>query len=129
MQNITIAGRIGQDAETRAAGDGNVCSFSVAVDSRQGREKVTNWWRVSLWGKRGDALAQYLTKGSNVTVNGEFSLTEYQGKPQLNLRANEVSLQGGGQPAGDRQPAQRQPARGGSGGGFASDDLSDDVPF
>jgi single-strand DNA-binding protein len=124
MQNITIAGRIGQDAETRPAGDGNVCSFSVAVDSRQGREKITNWWRVSLWGKRGDALAQYLTKGSNVTVNGEFSLTEYQGKPQLNLRANEVSLQGGGQSAGDRQQA-----RGGSSGGFASDDLSDDVPF
>jgi single-strand DNA-binding protein len=84
---------------------------------------------VSLWGKRGDALAQYLTKGSNVTVNGEFSLTEYQGKPQLNLRANEVSLQGGGQLAGDRQQAQRQPARGGGGGGFASDDLDDDVPF
>ena len=119
MQTITIAGRIGRDAEVRTAGADKVCGFTVAVDSRQGREKVTNWWRISLWGKRGEALAQYLTKGSNVTISGEFSLSEYEGKPQLNIRANEVALQGGGQASG--QPAQRTaPAR---------DDLDDDVPF
>jgi single-strand DNA-binding protein len=119
MQNITIAGRIGRDAEVRTAGTDKVCGFTVAVDSRQGREKVTNWWRISLWGKRGEALAQYLTKGSNVTISGEFSLSEYEGKPQLNIRANEVALQGGAQGSG--QPATRTAS--------ARDDLDDDVPF
>jgi single-stranded DNA-binding protein len=47
-------------------------------------------------------LAQYLRKGDNTTVSGEFSITEYDGKPQLNIRANEVALQGG-KPSRDEQ--------------------------
>ena len=104
MQSITIAGRIGRDAETRntQAGD-SVTSFTVAVDQRNGRDKTTNWWRVSIWGKRGESLAQYLRKGDNITVAGEFSVSEYEGKTQLNIRANEVALQGGkGESQGNR---------------------------
>ena len=124
MQIITVAGKLGRDAELRTAGDGQVCSFSVAVDQRNGRDKTTNWWRVSLWGKRGEALAQYLTKGASVTVSGEFSLTEYEGKSQLNIRANDIALQGGG---GEREerPAARQAAPQRS----HADDLSDSIPF
>lgn len=125
MQNITISGRLGRDAELRNTNGGDaVCGFTVAVDGRQGREKVTNWWRVSLWGKRGEALAQYLTKGAQVTVNGEFSLGEYDGKPQLNIRANEIALQGGKPEGGQRQERQSSPNN-----SFATDDLDDDIPF
>jgi len=96
MQTIIIAGKLGRDAELRNTQNGDaVCSFPVAVDQRNGRDKSTNWWRVSLWGKRGEALAPYLLKGASVTVSGEFSLGEYEGKPQLNVRANEIALQGG----------------------------------
>lgn len=127
MQTITIAGRVGRDAETRSTQNGDsVTGFTVAVDQRNGRDKQTNWWRVSLWGKRGDALAQYLTKGASVTISGEFSLGEYDGKPQLNIRANEIALQGGKSeqrtPDGSRGHAQTAPA------GFA-DGLDDDIPF
>jgi len=115
MQQITVAGKLGRDAETRNTQGGySVTSFSVAVDQRNGRDKVTNWWRVSLWGKRGEALAQYLTKGASVTVAGEFSLSEYEGKPQLNIRASEIALQGGRQ-QDDRERsanADRQQAQG-----------------
>jgi single-strand DNA-binding protein len=120
MQSIIIAGRIGRDAETRQAGDGTVTSFTVAVDQRNGRDKTTNWWRVSIWGKRGDSLCPYLTKGSNVTVAGEFSLSEYEGKAQLNVRANEIALQGGRSEA-PRQEAQPQSS--------THDELDDEVPF
>jgi len=128
MQNITIAGRIGRDAELRTTQGGDkVSGFTVAVDVRQGREKTTNWWRVSVWGKRGEALNQYLTKGSNVTVNGEFSLSEYEGKPQLNIRANEVALQGGGQDNG-RSSASASSSASSQGTSYGAD-LDDDVPF
>lgn len=129
MQTITIAGRIGRDAELRSTRNGDqVAGFTVAVDVRQGREKVTNWWRVSLWGKRAEALASYLTKGSNVTVSGEFSLDEYDGKPQLNIRANEIALQGGGQ---ERGQSSNQGGGGSNSAGrqSARDDLDDDIPF
>lgn len=123
MQTITVAGRIGRDAETRPAGSDNVTSFTVAVDQRNGRDKTTNWWRVSIWGKRGEALAQYLRKGDNVTVSGEFSLTEYEGKSQLNIRANEVALQGGGQ-----KSERAQEPHPGAHGGESFDD-ADSIPF
>lgn len=130
MQTITVAGKLGRDAEVRSTQNGDsVCSFSVAVDQRNGREKSTNWFRVSLWGKRGDALAQYLTKGSSVTVSGEFSLSEYEGKPQLNIRANEIALQGGKSDGERSEPRQQSNGNGGPRNNFATDDLDDSIPF
>ena len=125
MQSITIAGKLGRDAELRQTQSGeSVCSFTVAVDQRQGRDKTTNWWRVSLWGKRGEALAPYLLKGASVTVQGEFALGEYEGKPQLNIRANEIALQGG---RGDgSQGAPVEPQRNSR---QVADDLDDTIPF
>lgn len=95
MEQITIAGRLGGDAALAKTQNGDsVCNFNVAVDRREGRDKATNWYRVSLWGKRAEALAPYLLKGVSVTVSGAFSLGEYNGNPQLNVRANEIALQG-----------------------------------
>lgn len=128
MQTITIAGRVGRDAELRRTQGGDaVCSFTVAVDYRNGREKATNWWRVSLWGKRGEALAPYLLKGVSVTVSGEFSLGDYEGKPQLNIRASEIALQGARQGEGKRTPDGSQ---GGPMTASVYDDLGEsEVPF
>ena len=127
MQNIVIAGKLGRDAELRRTQGGDaVCSFSVAVDQRDGRDKSTNWWRVSLWGKRGEALAPYLLKGVAVTVSGDFALGEYEGKPQLNIRANEIALQGARQGGGTDAPS--EPQR--NSRNAPADDLDDDlIPF
>jgi single-strand DNA-binding protein len=127
MQTIIIAGKLGKDAELRRTQGGDaVCSFSVAVDQRDGRDKSTNWWRVSLWGKRGEALAPYLLKGASVTVSGEFALGDYEGKPQLNIRANEIALQGG---RGDGGQAGGSQGDTGGGGNKPIDDLDDSIPF
>lgn len=120
MQNITIAGRVGKDAETRQAGSSNVTSFNVAVDQGYGQNKSTNWFRVSIWGQRGEKLAGYIRKGDNITVVGEFTLGEYDGKPQLNVNAHDVALQGQrGQGGGQGSAPTPAPA----------DDLGDDVPW
>lgn len=125
MQQGMIAGRLGQDAKlAHTQGGDAVCNFSVAVDYRDGREKATQWWRCALWGKRAEALAPYLLKGVSVSVIGEQTLTEYEGKPQLNLRVNEVTLQGSrNTDGGQRQEPQRQPAYAPAG------DIDDDIPF
>ncbi len=129
MQTIIIAGRLGRDSELRSTQGGDqVCGFTVAVDTRAGREKVTNWWRCSLWGKRAEALAPYLLKGVSVTVSGEFSLGEYDGKPQLNVRVNDLTLQGG---RGDSQSRSGGAEQRGNAGyqGDSQDDLDDEIPF
>ena len=125
MMTATIAGTIGKDAEThQTQNSGSVTGFSVAVDVRNGSEKSTEWFDVSLWGKRGEALAQYLTKGSKVTVSGGLGRREHDGKTYLKINANEVTLQGGNR--------DQQSTGGGSeqsvGGGF-NQDLDDQIPF
>lgn len=143
MKNITIAGRITRDAVTRTTQQGDkVTGFSVAVDDGFGQNKRTLFFDCSLWGKRGDSLAQYLVKGASVTVAGDLSTREHEGKTYLTLRASEVTLQGdaGGQrDGGDRRRNddrdQRRDDRG-SGGGLAygartggAPDMDDEIPF
>ncbi|MDZ7824664.1 MAG: single-stranded DNA-binding protein [Ahrensia sp.] len=95
MKTITIAGNIGKDAEIRKTQNGDaVTSWSVAVEDRKGQEKQTIWFDCSLWGNRGEALAQYLTKGSKVSVSGEFSAREHEGRTYLTVSVDRVTLLG-----------------------------------
>jgi len=132
MKNITIAGNIGKDAVTRKTQGGDaVTGWSVAVEERQGQEKRTVWFDCNLWGKRGEALAQYLTKGGKVAVSGELSTREHEGKTYLTIRADQVTLLGGKSEGG------RDDAGGGSGYGAGGGpnsggrpDLDEDpIPF
>lgn len=135
MKNITIAGRLTRDAENRQAGSDNVTGFSVAVDDRQGREKSTLFFDCSIWGKRGESLSQYLLKGTSVTVSGDLSKREHEGKTYLTIRVSDVTLQGG--KSQDEREAGKSSGGGGSDGFAKSDrnavkdtyDLNDDIPF
>ena len=128
MKNITIAGRLTRDAENRQAGSDNVTGFSVAVDDRQGREKSTLFFDCSIWGKRGESLSQYLLKGTSVSVSGDLSKREHDGKTYLTIRVSDVTLLGGGKSEGDRDAVKS--SGGGSGSGSRQDyDLMGDVPF
>lgn len=98
MKNITIAGNIGKDAVVRTTQAGeSVTGWTVAVEERNGQEKRTIWFDCTLWGKRGSALAQYLTKGNRVVVAGDLSSREHNGKTYLTVKASEVTLMGGGE--------------------------------
>ena len=121
MNNFTDIGRIGKDAVTRfTQGGESVTGFSLAVDSGWGDKKQTNWFDCSLWGKRGEKVAEYLTKGKQVMVQGEFGTREHEGKTYLTLRVSEVKL------IGDNKP-QDKPRQERGGGG--STPLAQDEPF
>lgn len=131
MNNITIAGQLGKDAETRYLPNGDaVCNFSVA-DS-QGKDKPTIWWRCSLFGKRAESLSQYLQKGQSVTVSGQITEREYQKDgatmKAMEIRVQDVALQGGKR---DAAPAPRPaPAPQRQAAAPAGDwDDGSDVPF
>lgn len=100
MKNLTIAGNIGRNAETRTTQQGDsVTTWSVAVEERQGQNKRTLWFDVSLWGKRGASLAQYITKGGRIAISGDLSTREHDGKTYLTIRADQVTLLGGSERA------------------------------
>lgn len=125
MQILTITGNLGRDPEQRQTqGGDSVTSFSVAVRQGFKRDAPSVWFRCSVWGKRGDTIRDHLRKGSKVTVVGELTIGEYQGKPQYDVRVSDVDWQ----PSGDRQ-ADTSRSTGGGGGSAYDDDLGDDVPF
>lgn len=125
MQTITISGNIGKDAEIRRAGNDNVCSFSVGVQQGWGDKKATNWFRCNMWGKRGDTLQPYLLKGTKVVIQGELTIGEYQGKPQFDVRVNEVEMMS----KGDGGSRQGDGSRGAAAAPADLDDDFDEVPF
>ena len=128
MKTITIAGNIGKDAVLRTTQQGDkVLGWSVAVEDRQGQEKRTLWFDCSLWGKRGEALSQYLTNGTRVAVSGDLSTREHEGRTYLTVRANDVTMLGGG----DRTGAGSGPDRsqGGAPAGGRGSDMDDEIPF
>lgn len=118
MINVTVAGRLGKDAETRQAGNSSVTGFSVAGDTGFGDRKQSHWFNCSLWGKRGEAMQQYLNKGQEVVVIGEYSEREYNGKQYKELNVLDVKLMGGSQSQGQQQnqqqgnPQQNNPQQG-----------------
>jgi single-strand DNA-binding protein len=131
---LTATGRVGKDAELRTTNSGDkILAFSVGSDIGFGQNKSTVWLDCSIWGARGEKLAQFLTKGTSVTVIGEFGQRSYQNKSGETVTATtvkvmEVALQGGGQQAQQYQaPRQtqakpKQPA-------YSNEDLNDEIPW
>lgn len=101
MNSITFDGRLAADAELKYTGSGEpVLSFRVASDIGFGERKTTNWFSCQVWGKRGESLQRFLSKGQQVTVYGQLTLREWtdkDGNKRLSpdVRVNELSLQGG----------------------------------
>lgn len=131
MNSITITGNLGKDAEVRSLPDGTpVVSFSVA-DSK-GKDQGAIWWNCSFFGARGQAVAPYLPKGQTVTVVGSVSEREFTDKDghqrkSMDVRVNDLALQGGRK---DEPPRQAAPTRSAAPkqSGYEQGDGSD-IPF
>ena len=148
--NITLYGRLGQDAEEKILPSGQrLLNLSLATDNKKGGNKETLWWRVTIWGDKFKAMEPYLKKGSALVVVGVMHYPRiYQdqsGASQASLEATayhigfnpfsrpEEATQGQGSQANQTQFSQPQQ-------GQASDDVSkafddkyafkdDEIPF
>ena len=131
MNVWTIAGNLGKDAETRYTQSWkSVTCFSVAVEVRYGGEKTTMWVDCSLWGERGEKLAEYLLKGVKVCVSGQAGTREHNGKAYATLTVREVTLMGGGARAEERPARSESPARSQRQAQQDQDELDEDqIPF
>ncbi len=145
MAQLSGLFRIGRDAEVRFTGSGEpVASLSLAFnyyDKNADKNRGSQWIEASLWGKRAESLAQYLTKGGLVyAVIQDPHIETYEGKNgtghKLTGKIAEIELAGGrqdgqhteqkagnsaSQPA-QSEPQQRKPAP-------SLDDDLDSIPF
>ncbi len=97
MKTIVIAGGIGKDAVIRNAGDNQVTGWSVGVKDGWGQNEKTLWFDCSWWGQRGVKVCDYIKKGGKITVSGELSTREHDGKTYITINVSDVTLQGGGE--------------------------------
>lgn len=70
MAHLHALARLGKDAEIRKIGNESVCNLALCYDRYDGATKtrIPQWIDAALWGKRAEALAQYLIKGARVVV-------------------------------------------------------------
>ena len=127
MNSLNFTGNLGKDAEQKYMANGDsIVSFSAACKSGFGDKAVTTWVRCSIFGKRGESVLPYLTKGQLVGVSGEFQAREWEDKEgqkrtSIECRVNDVTLLGGKQdkPAQQQEAPAKKPIA----------DLDDDLPF
>lgn len=72
LNNCSIVGRLTEDAELKHVGANNTAlvSFRIANNTGFGQYARTNFFNVNVWGKAGESLLQYLTRGKQVGVTG-----------------------------------------------------------
>ena len=85
MRKIELTGRLAADAERKISKTGQeFLSFRVANNeftdkTEQGTQK-TYWFNVSMFNQHYFGMAQYLTKGKSIIVDGNYSDRLYQNK-------------------------------------------------
>ncbi len=117
LNSVSLVGRLVRDAEIRYTSGGMaICRFSIAVNrikktGDQWEEEV-NYFDVVLFGRQGEALQPYLTRGQQVSVMGELRQDRWekdgQTRSKVEIAATQVGLLGS---ASGGAPRQAQPAQ------------------
>ena len=153
VNKAILVGNLGRDPELRHTNSGMaVCEFSLATSEswtgKDGqRQEKTEWHRIIVWGRRGETVAKYLSKGRQVYVEGKIQTREWQDRDGNKRYTTEIvatnvvflSNQGGGSAGGSGGPPPIEEPQGpvstggGGGGGDASGGgggfSDDEIPF
>jgi len=95
VNKVILIGHLGRDAETKFTPNGAAkTTFSVATNRRWKDQQTgewkeeTDWHNVVLW--RQENLANYLTKGKQVYVEGRLQTRNYEDKDGKKVYVTEV---------------------------------------
>lgn len=103
---LSFIGFLGSDAVVKQIGTNSVINFSVAVtktykDQNGVNFSETTWISCSMWRKSNETtVAQYLTKGKQVYIEGEptaraFLNSQQQAQSSLECRVDKLEFVGG----------------------------------
>ena len=159
LNKVLLMGNLTRDPELRVTPKGtSVCQFSLAInrqfkmESGESREEVI-FVDIESWGKQGETIAKYCTKGRPLYVEGRLKLDQWEDKNTKEKRSRmRVVLEqfqflgdgrgggggGGGSPApagefdqaGGASPERHAPPpRSGGAKPASQENLDEDVPF
>lgn len=94
LNRVILIGNLTRDPELRYTPAGTpVVSFTLAVNRpplSQNRETGTDFVPVVAWRKQAERCSQYLTKGSQVAVDGRIQVRSYEDRNGIRRKATEV---------------------------------------
>ena len=93
MNKVILIGRLTKDPELRfAAGSGTaVCRFTMAV-TRPFKKDETDFINCVAFGKTGETIAQYLTKGRQLAVTGSIRTGSYDAQDGTKRYTTDVAV-------------------------------------
>jgi single-strand DNA-binding protein len=112
VNKVIIVGNLGRDPEIRYMPSGDaIANIAVATsykskDRNSGEQKeLTEWHRISFFGRLAEIVGQYLKKGSSVYVEGRLQTRKYTDKDGIERYATDIiaenmQMLGGRQGAG-----------------------------
>ena len=98
LNKVMLIGRLGRDAEFKTTQSGSeLLSFSMATSEkytdRDGEKKEkTEWHDCVLWGKRASTLSEYLTKGTQLFVEGSMETQKWKDKDGKDHRRTVIKV-------------------------------------
>ena len=157
LNKVLLMGNLTRDPELRVTPKGtSICQFALAInrtfkmESGETREEVT-YVDIEAWGKQGETIAKYVTKGRPLFVEGRLRLDQWEDKNTKEKRSRvKVVLEnfqflgdsrgggagGGGAPAASEpgidqtaSPERHAPPSRGPAKPAANENLDEDVPF
>jgi single-strand DNA-binding protein len=153
LNRVMLLGNLGADPELRMTNGGQavlklrLATSETYLDRNKVRQERTEWHSVVVWGKRAEALAKFLAKGSRIFIEGGLRTSSYDDKDgnkryKTEIVAQNIILSGGGGGRGGPRSSEGHgpgdegppPAAGGGGGGFSDSDYGggggdDEIPF
>jgi len=146
LNRVLLLGNLGADPELRVTPGGQaVLKLRLAtnesyVDKNNVRQERTEWHRVTVWGRRAEALGKFLQKGDSLFIEGRLQTSSYEKNGEkrysTDIVASNIILSGGkgrgegaGAPregGGSRAPQRSTGGGGGGGGGGGADAPFDD---
>jgi single-strand DNA-binding protein len=149
LNRVMLLGNLGAEPELRMTSGGQavlklrLATSETYLDRNKARQERTEWHSVVIWGKRAEALAKILAKGSKVFVEGGLRTSSYDDRDGNKRYRTEIVAQnllllggrgGGGGGGGPRESAGGESYRPSDEGGAApepdfSDNEDDDIPF
>lgn len=159
VNKVFFGGNLGADPELRVTQSGQsmlklrIASTESYLDKNRQRQEKTEWMNAVVWGRRGEGLAKFLTKGMQVLIEGQITTRSYEDRDgnkryMTEIAARNVFVGGSNNPRNKNQmrdPQERRPnvrdhddddhsSGGGGGGGYDDQDYGgggsdDDIPF
>jgi single-strand DNA-binding protein len=135
LNRVLLLGNLGADPELRVTPGGQavlklrLATNETYLDRSNVRQERTEWHRVTVWGRRAEALGKILQKGDLLFVEGRIQTSSYEknGEKRYSTEvvANNIVLPGSGRGRGEGAPMRE----GGAGARQPREPAGADAPF